>query len=358
MGLPNISISFKELAVSTISRGSKGTVVLVLNHTKEDAEQSIHTLYRFNDLNELDITLTSRQKLYIQLAFLGADNPPEKVILVMRGQADEDYSSVFNTLETLNFSYIAFPEGEEQLTNIEQWIRDSENIFIAILNQTRLNSEKVVNFASETIYTNLDEEPFTGFEFTSRIAGLLAGTKLNKSATYSTLSEVDAFEYLSKTDMDTAINNGKFILYYDGEKTKVARAVTSFTETDSEKGDSFKKIKLVEAMQMIKQDIKRTCEDTYIGKYTNTYSNKCILITAINSYFDELAKDNVLNPDSVNICEIDLESQRAYLKSKGVDVDSLSDEALKKYDTDDKVFLSANISLLDAIEDITLEITI
>lgn len=142
------------------------------------------------------------------------------------------------------------------------------------------------------------------------------------------------------------------------KKTKVARAVTSFTETDSEKGDSFKKVKLVEGMQMIEQDIKRTCEDAYIGKYTNTYNNKCILITAINSYFDELAKDNVLNSDSNNICEIDLESQRAYLKSKGVEVDNLSDDEIKKYDTDDKVFLQASITLLDAIEDITLDITI
>lgn len=358
MGLPNVFISFKETAINSIKRGSKGTVVLVMHHTKTTEKQSVHTLYRFNDLDNLNLTLTQKQTLYIQLAFLGADNPPQKVILVMRGQADTNYTKVFETLYTLKFNYIAFPEMTNELPAIQQWIRDTSNLFISVLANSNSDSERVVNFTTENILTNLYGTSLKTVEFTARIAGLLAGTNLNKSATFEKLSEVKDFTMLPKADMDTAIDNGEFILYFDGEKTKVARAVTSFTTVGAEKGEQFKKIKLVEAMQIIKQDIKMTCEDTYIGKYVNTYSNKCILISAINNYFDSLASEGVLNPDSTNSCYIDLESQRAYLKSKGVDVDALSNDEIKRYDTGDKVFLSAKISLLDAIEDITLNINI
>lgn len=369
MGLPEINITFSERAYSTIKRGSKGTVILVLHHntptTKskttdapQDVLQSVHTMHRFNDLEDLGITLTDRQKQYIELAFLGADNPPEKVILLMKGTDEANYTKVFKTLDTMEFNYIAFPEVTNELNAIVSWVKSSDTDFIAVLSSSASDYEKIVNFTSENILTTISETAFTPVEFTSRIAGLLAGTALNKSATYKQLMEVKDFDKLDKTSMDTAINKGQFILYYDGEKTKVARGVNSLTTTTLEKGEQFKKVKLVEAMQLIKKDIITTCEDMYIGKYPNNYTNKCIIITAINNYFDELAREGVLNPDSLNLCEINIELQRRYLKNTGVDVNSLSDDEIKRHDTGDKVFLSANISLLDAMENITLDITI
>lgn len=65
--------------------------------------------------------------------------------------------------------------------------------------------------------------------------------------------------------------------------------------TTGNKGDSFKKIKLVEDMDMIKTDIQSTIQDDYIGKYANSYDNKCLLITAINGYFKTLVSEGVMN---------------------------------------------------------------
>lgn len=44
----------------------------------------------------------------------------------------------------------------------------------------------------------------------------------------------------------------------DGEKVKVCRAVNSFVTTTGTKGESFKKIKVVDTMDMIKDDIRLT----------------------------------------------------------------------------------------------------
>ena len=91
---------------------------------------------------------------------------------------------------------------------------------------------------------------------------------------------------------------------------KLDRAVTSFVTTTGTKGDSFKKIKLVECMDMIKTDIQSTVQDSYIGKYANSYDNKCLLITAINSYFKTLVNEGVIESGTA---EIDITTQRTNL---------------------------------------------
>lgn len=82
--------------------------------------------------------------------------------------------------------------------------------------------------------------------------GLLAGTDLTISATYAPLTDFEDTSRLNKEDRDTAVGAGKLIAIWDGEKVKLDRAVTSFVTTTGTKGDSFKKIKLVECMDMIK----------------------------------------------------------------------------------------------------------
>jgi hypothetical protein len=56
--------------------------------------------------------------------------------------------------------------------------------------------------------------------------------------------------------------------------------------------------------------------------------------------------------------EIDIEANRKYLKDKGEDVDSMSDDEIKMANTGSNVYLTAKISILDAIEDIVLPISI
>ncbi|MDO5565475.1 MAG: phage tail sheath C-terminal domain-containing protein, partial [Planctomycetia bacterium] len=84
----------------------------------------------------------------------------------------------------------------------------------------------------------------------------------------------------------------------------------------------------------------------------------CLLITAIQAYLDQLVLDGILDSGYDNKVYIDTDSQIVYLKSIGVDIDSLSEQELKEYNTKDKVFLASNIKILDAIEDITLDIAI
>jgi deoxycytidine triphosphate deaminase len=176
------------------------------------------------------------------------------------------------------------------------------------------------------------------------------------SATYAPLAEVDDVEKLTKEQRDAAVNAGKFILYHDGEKVKVGRAVTSFTTTSSTKGESFKKIKLVDTMRMISTDIRRTIEDSYIGKYPNTYDNKVLLLCAIRAYLDELVREEIV--DKGYTIDVDTEANATYLTSKGIDVSKMTDDEIKKANTGDHVYLVGHMTLVDTMEDVDIPIYI
>ena len=98
-----------------------------------------------------------------------------------------------------------------------------------------------------------------------------------------------------------------------------------------------------------------TAQDNYIGRYANSYDNKCLLITAINEYFRELIRSGIIQS---GICEIDVEAQRKYLEGKGIDTQDMSDQEIKEANTGAHVYLRATVSILDAIEDIDLNIYI
>ena len=106
---------------------------------------------------------------------------------------------------------------------------------------------------------------------------------------------------------------------------------------------------------MISNDIRMTCQDFYIGKFANTYDNKCLLLSAIGNYFDQLILDDVLQGYEL---VIDIDANRTFLKDKGIDVDSMSDDDIKKANTGSNVFLKASLNILDAIEDIVIPISI
>lgn len=96
-------------------------------------------------------------------------------------------------------------------------------------------------------------------------------------------------------------------------------------------------------------------QDGYIGKLPNIYDNKCVLITAIRDYLRTLEAEDVLAEGST--VEIDVAAQRDWLKSAGVDVSDMDDDAVKAANTGTHVFLAVNISIYDVIETINIEIT-
>lgn len=353
MGAPTINISFIEKGATAITRGERGIVALVL----KDETAGVHEVYSISGIPE---TLTEENKQYIKDVLMGYQAAPKKVIAYV--MADEGgYEDMMKYFESVKWDWIAIPtvETDGKTQDIAAWIKglrtNDHKMVKAVLPNTEADSEGVVNLASSA---KIGTEVITAEHYCPRIAGLIAGTPLTISCTYAPLNELTACDYMSKDKLDAAVDGGKFVYKWDGEKVKVVRGVNSLTAVTDEKGESFKKIKIVEAMDMIYDDIRTTAEDSYIGKYANSYDNKCLLITAINAYFAELAREGILNPDYDNRCEIDIDAQRNWLMGQGESAEEMSDDDIKTADTGSYVFLKASIKILDAMEDITLDIYI
>ena len=355
MGMPSVTISFNERAASAIKRGERGIIAMILKDTVPDTNP-------FTVTSTLDVPedFTEENQEQIKLALMGYVNPPKKIIVYVIDASAEtvDYKEALTAFETIKFDYLVIPtvETDEKTQDIVSWVkeqREGDKLIKAILPNTIADTEGVINFSTLTLVAN--DKEYSTEEYCSRIAGIIAGTPLTMSCTYASMSELTDCSRLSKDDMDKAVEDGELIAWFDGEKVKLGRGVNSLTTTTQDKGEQFKKIKIVDVMDMISSDIKTTIQDDYIGKYANTYDNKCLLISAIGNYFDTLIKDNVLSSASI---EIDIEENRSFLKGQGKDVDVMNEYEIKTANTGSNVFLTAKISIVDAIEDVVLPIAI
>ena len=385
MGAPSIDISFIEKGISAIKRGERGIVMLWVKDTLPAPAINPATVVTESDIPAGLSDTTVEQ---VKLAMTGYINAPKKVLVYGMGIAEDaeteavetGYRKAMTAAETIRFDYLAIPtvETDGKGEDIASWVktmRETKKKKIkAVLPNVAADNEGIINFTTEkSIKTETTtgkdgakttvDTIYTAEQYCARIAGLIAGTPMTIACTYAPLPELSDCTRL--TDNDTPIDKGEFIIFYDGEKVKVVRGVNSFITTIDGKGNSFKKIKIVEAMDMINDDIVKTAQDSYLGKYANTYSNKCLLITAISSYLAQLKRDDIISSYSIGL---DAEAIRNYLKGKGLqaiiedgtvkEVDDCSDEEIITADTGASVFLTGRVKVLDAIEDIYLPIYI
>lgn len=354
MGLPNINIIFRKKAQSFLSRGVTGIVAVIVRDSTPVSPVLIQ------EAASVPTALSADNKAYVLRALLGYVSPPKGVMLYVLPADNTDIGAALAYLSTQQFDYLCLPPdcSTEDCTAATAWLkaqRENGRIYCAVLPDTAADSEAVVNFTAEDIDIGAAEK-LTAKEYCSRIAGLIVGTPLNISCTYAPLPEVLDIKRLTKQQADAAVDSGKFILIHDGEKVKVGRGVNSMTTVPADKADSMKKIKIARTVDIINADLGALCADHYIGKVANSYNNKLILLTAIQSYFATLEADSVLEAGQ-STADIDIAGNEAYLKSIGVDTSKLTAQQIKEANTQDKVFLAATISILDAMEDITLKIT-
>lgn len=353
MGLPQINIKFQTLAVSAVQRSARGIVALILkDSTKENFDTKVYT-----SIDQVDAAdWTAGNKDFIEKTFMGI---PTKVIVERLKSDAADYNDALLRLKNKKWNYLSIPGiVQADVTNIATWIKacreNDKKTFKAVLPNCSADHEGVINFATEGI--KVGAAVYSASQYTCRIAGVLAGLPFTRSATYFALSEVDAIT--DSQDPDKDIDSGKLILINDGEKVKIGRGVNSLVSTTITKGAKFKKIKVIEAVDLIRDDIRDTFEAEYVGKVNNFYDNKILFITAINAYFKELQNSEVLDPNYVAKAEIDFDAQKLYLQSMGIDTSTLKDSEIKEYNTGSKVFIKASGSPLDAMEDLDFSMLI
>lgn len=352
--MPALTITFQQAGSSAVARSQKGTVALILRDAVAEGT-ALH--YTLTSTAQIPAALGTENEAAIRRAFLGNANPPKKVLVYVIG-AEETItadSAALTWLATQKFDYLAGPadltaaEAEAVKTWLVKQRADNHAIYKAVLPETAADSEGVVNFAASGIQAA--GETFGAAGYCGRVAGFIAGTPMNQSITYGVLSEVTDINRLTATEMDEAVTAGKLILMHDGEKVKFGRGINSLTTADD---DIWKKIKIVECLDMIQADLRLTIQDNYMGKYTNDYDHKQILVTAVTNYLQSLANDALIDKDFS--ADIDVDAQEAWLREQGTDTSDMSEQDIREANTSTHVFLVVSLTPVDAMEDVAVRI--
>jgi Phage tail sheath protein. len=372
LGLPSIDITFKSIGITAIERSQRGIVVLILKEKKVAAADGVagnealfagapYTVYTSTDIPD---GLKADNQEQIELTLMGYQTAPKHVLLYVQDATAADYNEILIELEHARWDYLVIPEiKDSEVMTIATWIKGMRTVkkkkVKSVLPNCPADFDGIVNFTNTKIVTKA--KTYTAAQYCSRIAGMICGTPMTISCTYAPLPEVIDCDKYTDDQMIDKVGKGELFIMYDGEEFKIARGVNSFVTTIQDKGDQFKKIKLVDLMDMIYDDIYGTAKRYYIGKYSNSCDNKCLLISAIQGYYTQLELDGLLEKDQ-NDCWIDLEATAAWILSNGkktkAEIAEMKILEIKEFNTGDNVFLASGISMLDAIENIKLGIAV
>ena len=387
--MPKVLITFKTKSTTAISRSARGIVAMILKNETTDIMKS----YKISDVTDIPAKgLTDKNVDLIKKCLLGT---PLRILVytipddtVAEPTVNQSY--VLKQISNIKWNYITASGTEQE--DLASWIKTQRNnkkkTFKAVLAHQEADDKGIINFCTENIKVpnpdyveNADETPaaiigeamvgdsavasddtvqpytiYTATEYTARIAGILAGLSLDRSATYYQLTEVESVE--TYEDIDTLIDSGQLLLIDEGEGdgVKIARACNSLTTFTTDVGQDFRFIKIVECIDMITDDIRDTFKSDYAGKVINDYNHKMLFISAIMVYFSGL-KGNVLDnsPTAQNTVDIDEEQQKNYAILKGEDVENMTVQQIREYNTGTNVYLTGRITPVNAMEDLAID---
>ena len=349
MGLPIIDINFKQLAKTAMVRSQRGIVALIL----KDTVKASLTVF---DEGDMPSNLTEANQNLIKDVLKGS---PNKIELFVLG-ADNEISEALTYFEGVEFNLMCMPSAQSSdVVAIKAFIKKMNDVVKykcdAILANEKADSEAIINYTAKDVV--VDGEAIETSNHVARMAGLIEGTPLHQSITFAVLNDVDSIENLTKEEADTRIDNGELILVREMGKVRVARGVNSLTTLTDVKGNAFQKIKLRKTLNLIHNDLRRVIVEKYIGKVPNNYDNKCILITEIKNYLDELSNEQLI--EKVNTVGLDLVAQKKWLKDNtNLDVNNMSEQEIKEANTQSNVFIAISLKVVDAMEDIVIAVEI
>lgn len=367
-GLPQVLIDFKTKGITAIKRSARGVVVLILKCESTDTSNK----YKISDVSEIPEGVFDEASTDLIKKCL--NGTPLRIFVYTLPKASvqapkNTQATLLKQLKHIRYNYIAAPTGTTQdQQDLASYIKaernNSRKTVKAVVGSVAADFDGVINFCTEDIKVATGKntagkttyKTYTPIEYTARIAGILAGLALDRSATYYKLTEVESVKVYE--DLNDRIDHGELHLFdeEDGEGVKIARACNSLQTFTTDKGEEFRKIKIVEGVDMVTDDIRDTFKKYYVGKYINDYDHKMLFVAAIMVYFGQLA-GNVLDSRAGNTVDIDFQFQKDYAIIKGEDVSQMTNMQIREYNTGSQIGLSGNVKFVDAMEDLKITFT-
>lgn len=354
MGLPVISVEFKKLAATALSRSVRGILAVVIQDATSGVTWTSKAYTTLEDMKKEEFSEAN----YAILSRAFTASPYQ--IIVVRVDSDGTMETAQAILDKLTYNWVCavpanFQSGLVTYVKGINTPRRIRKVKALVYNQPSADDMHIVSVANATVTIKDASETTTMTDYLPRLAGLLASCPMNQSVTYAALDDLDTVAEVS--NLDTAIDGGSLCLFRDDDVIRIARGVNTLKTVAGDVTEDMKKIAVVEAMDLIQEDVIRTFKLYYLGKRKNTPDNQALFVADVSSYLNALAEEDVLNPDETISVSVDVASMRAAWEKAGVSTAEMSDAQVKKKPYWAQVFVSAQARVLDAMEDMTMVFT-
>lgn len=358
--MPSIEVTFKQLAGTLIERSERGTAILII---KDDTNKN----YKYKEYSSLaavesDVSLYSETSMqYIRDVFGYALN---KVAVVRIDQTGGLISDALETIQrNIKSGWITFAVGQaSDWTTLVSWIKAKElsgyNYKAIVYKSTAPDCKHVVNFYNDKVTFADQRGEVTGEAYCASLLGLLASCNVKRGSTYYNCANLKRVTEVANSE--TAVGSGQFVLVNDVDGVKVALGVNSLTTTNGMTAtEDMKFIDTVEVMDLISQDIGQVFKNEYLGEYKNSFENQILLISAINTYFKQLAQDSILDSNYHNHVDVDVLAQKqAWVGVGKNEAESWTDQQVKNNAFKRTVFLLADIKILGSMENLKFTVNL
>lgn len=306
--LPGAYLNFRTNAPLSITPGDRGVVVLL-------QEMSVGTIGDMYVITALDQSkypagVTAADKLLVNEALKGA----QAVIVYNLGTEHTAgaIDTALATLMTVEFNALIYPyDGTSYDANkatIKAWIdvmRTEEGVKIqAVMANYIGDSEAIINVTQGVKLS--DGTELTPAQCTAWVGGVTAGASINQSNTSRKyVGAIDVVPRMTKTEMEDAITAGEFIFKVDSTQNVTAvYDINSLTTVTVEKGEQFKKNRVIRILDGVNNDIVQIFESNYIGKVNNNVDGRSLLRATLIEYFNELQRLQAIQnftPEDVSV---------------------------------------------------------
>lgn len=346
MGLPVIDIIFKQKAVTAIKRSQLGIVGLIIKDTEKTWK--IKQYKMITDISDNDYSAE-----ILPLVKDTFEYTPAKVFVFNIGSGTLADTLKLVAQKRINWVGLGYDGSAADTATLVSWIKSIRKLgktYKAVVHKANKPDNKgIVNLMNDSITFVDSRGQKEGWNYIPSILGMLAGLPMTRSATSFLCGNLKEVSIIN--EIDNVIDKGGFCLHEDEGDIRVARACTSLQEITQDETEDMKDIIIIESMDLMRDDIFSTFK-TWIGKYKNKYDNQVLFFSAINAYFKELAREDILDKEYDNYSEVDVEAQRlAWLEVGKTEVAEMTDEQIKKLTFKKKVFMQAQIKILNAVED-------
>jgi hypothetical protein len=362
--MPNIDVTFKGLASSLVARSERGYAILIV---RDDTDKTFE-YKEYNLLTDVDKTkYTAANYQCISDVFAFA---PYKVCVVRidatsTGTLPTVADALKIVLANVATGWITVAGGTSaDFTTLASWIKSqaaSKKTYKAVVYNATTSPDEmhVVNFVNTYVTFSDSRGKVTGLSYCPSLIGILAKSNVVSGCNYFKCTNLS--RTIEVDDNNAALAAGKFILINDGAYVRIARSINSLITTNGTTvTEDMKEIEVVEAMDLMLDDISRTFRNDYLGGgYKNKYDNQVLFISAVNSYFKKLANNDVLDLGYNNVCDIDVNAQRnAWIASGKTDAASWTDLQVKHNAYKRSLFLTANAKVLQSMVDLSFGINL